>query len=346
MLLVAGLLLSACAPASDREAAKSAQDSIVTIDERFLTARDTIDNLDSPAAWRAPDGRIWVIATAKETDELLVYDGGNGQLIRRVGGTGKGGGQLDRPNGIAVHDARVFVVERDNHRVQVFSLPDFRSLGVFGGETFVLPYGIALGAAQNDSLDVYVTDQPDLTGTTADSLRILSNRVRRYRVALTGAQVGARLVASFGDTQGAGRLTRVETLFADPAHDRLLIADEAERVIKIYSLDGRYQGQNIQGYFATEPEGVALFQCGQAGFWIATDQHDTNNTFHVFDRTSLRHLGAFSGRTTRNTDGVALLQASTSQLPGGAFYAVHDDGSIGAFAWADIASALRLECRG
>jgi 3-phytase len=316
------------------------------IEERYLTARDTVDNLDSPAVWQAPDGRVWVIATAKETDELLVYDGGNGQLIRRVGGTGQREGQLDRPNGIAVYQARVYVIERDNHRVQVYSLPDFRSLGVFGGETLVLPYGIALGTAQNDSLHVYITDQAELAGTPADSLRILSNRVRLYRVALKGDRVGSRLVSSFGDTQGEGRLTKVETLFADPAYDRLLIAEEAERVIKIYSLDGRYQGQRIQGYFATEPEGIALFQCGRQGFWIATDQDEANNTFHVFDRASLRHLGAFSGRTTRNTDGVALLQASTSQLPDGAFYAVHDDGSIGAFAWADIAVALRLECGG
>ncbi|KAG1530373.1 hypothetical protein G6F50_017361 [Rhizopus delemar] len=31
------------------------------------------DNIDSPAAWRAPDGALWLIATAKATDKLQRY---------------------------------------------------------------------------------------------------------------------------------------------------------------------------------------------------------------------------------------------------------------------------------
>ncbi|SOO32656.1 exported hypothetical protein [Xanthomonas citri pv. fuscans] len=37
------------------------------VPEAFITALTPSDNLDSPASWMAPDGRRWVIATAKGT---------------------------------------------------------------------------------------------------------------------------------------------------------------------------------------------------------------------------------------------------------------------------------------
>ncbi|NHN20667.1 phytase, partial [Bacillus amyloliquefaciens] len=88
-------------------------------------------NIDSPAAWRAPDGRLWLIAPAKATDKLVVYDGSTGQPLRDVGSSGTAPGQFDRPNGIAVLDDLLWIVERDNHRVQVLSLPDFAPLATF-----------------------------------------------------------------------------------------------------------------------------------------------------------------------------------------------------------------------
>ncbi len=41
-------------------------------------------------------------------------------------------------------------------------------------------------------------------------------------------------------------------------------------------------------------------------------------------------------------DGVALTQTSFGPFPAGAFYAVHNDGNIAAFSWAEIAAALGL----
>lgn len=67
----------------------------------------------------------------------------------------------------------------------------------------------------------------------------------------------------------------------------------------------------------------------------------------AFDRKTLEHVGAFSGTTTRNTDGVALTQVGFGPFPAGAFYAIHNDGNIAAFSWAAIAEklGLRTDCR-
>lgn len=66
------------------------------------------------------------------------------------------------------------------------------------------------------------------------------------------------------------------------------------------------------------------------------------NTFHVFDRPTLEHLGWFGGITVLNTDGIALTQHPFPGFPTGALFAVHDDGNVAALHWADIAGPLGL----
>jgi 3-phytase len=136
----------------------------------------------------------------------------------------------------------------------------------------------------------------------------------------------------------------VESLWADPAQDRLLVADELQLELKIYTLAGQFTGKILgRGIIRTEPEGITLYTCGaEEGYWVVTDQDLRHNLFCVFDRNNLTFLGAFSGRITRNTDGVALTQTPFGPFARGAFFAVHDDGNVAAFAWEDIAQSLGL----
>lgn len=80
--------------------------------------------------------------------------------LTQWGSFGAGAGQFDLPWGIAVNqnNGEVFVVDQNNHRVQVFDadgnfLRQFGSQGAGGGQ-FDLPYGIAVDAIG----DVYVTE--------------------------------------------------------------------------------------------------------------------------------------------------------------------------------------------
>jgi 3-phytase len=283
-----------------------------------------------------------VLATAKQADVLLAYDGETGETIRRLGRSGSAAGELRRPNGIAVTGDVALVVERDNGRVQAFRLPDFEPLGTFGGNQLVLPYGIAIGGELASGLDVFVTDDAPLDSarTRADSTAILTARIRHYRVTFGGGAVEARLVRAFGDSAGPGRLEKVETIAYDPDHGRLLVVDETARAIRVFTNHGGFTGTTAgAGVFAADPEGIALYRCGGSGYWIATEQLDDRSVFHVLDRESFAHRGAFRGETVANTDGVALVQDS---MGAATFYAVHDDRGIGAFAWSDVTAALGL----
>ncbi|MDN5781746.1 MAG: phytase [Luteimonas sp.] len=362
-LAAASFLLAACAalpPVVDREPDEQEIDPMLAdanvphqvVAEAFVTRATPEENIDSPASWRNADGKRWLIATAKATDRLVVYDGDTGAQLRTAGGTGTGPGKLRRPNGIAVIDDLALVVERDNHRVQLFALPSFQPLLAFGADDLLQPYGLWVRKL-DEAYEVIVSDNY-MSPANADlppPLAELGRRFKRYRLTDASGSWKAELAGVFGDTSQAGAIRIAESLFGDVANDRLLLAEEDADLgtrLREYGLDGRYRGRDIgAGLFRAQAEGMALAQCdGGRGYWIATDQFKDRSLFHVFDRVNLAYVGAFAGKRTANTDGVWLDQGADARFPQGVFYAVDDDQAVAAFDWRDIARALALPaCR-
>lgn len=346
-------LLAACA--STRAAtAVPAPAAVPTLHETYVSPPNPGEELDSLATWRGADGHPWVIATAKSTHRLVVFDADTGERLREVGGKGPAPGQFKRPNGIAVAGDRLFVVERDNHRVQVLSLPDFRPLGTFGEGELRSPYGLWLDASDDGSVDLYVTDNYML-GERFDivpPLDTLDRRVQRYRVRFDAdGRATATAEGHFGATTDADALHVVESIAGDAAHDRLLIADESmpHSTLREYTLAGRATGRHIPGdTFAFEAEGVALWACGKdRGYWVAVDQLSDHTVFHLFDRRSLALVANFRGDTTAATDGITLRATPSERFPHGALFAMHADTSVAAFDLRDLVDALTLDaaCR-
>jgi 3-phytase len=319
--------------------------------EAFVTASTPIDNIDSPASWRAPDGSTWLFATAKQGGGLMIYDGDTGATLRKIGQEGSAPGEFRRPNGIAVVGDLMFVVERDNHRVQLLQLPSLDTLTTFGEAQLTLPYGLWVQPLSATEYEVTVTDAY-MAGKRPNGwdlpppLPQLDRRMQRFGVTVDAGKATATHLRSFGDTTEQGAIRVPESIAGDVVHDRLLIAEEDTLLgtaVREYSLDGRYRRTHGLGTFRAQAEGIALWQCDDgSGYWLTTDQFHDLSVFHVYDRESLKHLGAFSGERVGNTDGIWLNQAGSKRFPQGVFYAVHDDQGVGAFDWRDIANTLKL----
>lgn len=324
-----------------------------TVPETYVSDEAPGDELDSLATWVTEEGRTWLIASAKATHRLVVFDADSGERLREVGSRGQAPGQFNRPNGVAVHGDVLFVVERDNRRVQALTLPELEPLATFGENELRSPYGLWLHESEPGELDVYVTDS-FMLGERYDvvpPLAELDERVRRYRVTIGNDGVlRARHVGAFGDTTEQAALRVVESIAGDPAHDRLLVADESTAVhggsstLVEYTLDGRPTGRRLPpASFRAQAEGVALWSCPNgSGYWIAVDQLAPLTAFHLFDRTTLQPRGSFRGRVTAHTDGVVLHAAATPSFPGGALFAVHDDRAVTAFDLRTVATSLDL----
>ena len=257
------------------------------------------------------------------------------------------------PNGISVVDDLIWVVERDNRRVQVLRLPAMTPVGSFGPEDLIKPYGLWVQKLDHDlegqaRYQVFVTDNYETADEQVPPDEELGRRVRQWQVTVADASLNAQQGQPFGATEGSGVLRIVESIFGDASYDRLLLVEEDESAMpggRLYDLSGQFSGQLTGiGLFDGQPEGAALFACPDgSGYWVMTDQGKQINRYHVFERDSFTHVGTFKGAHTMNTDGVWLTRKSFPGFPAGAFYAVHDDGNVAAFSWADVIEALDLQ---
>lgn len=332
----------------------------IVVGERYVTAAEPAANIDSVAVAPAHGGRpALLFATAKETDVIKVFDAATGDTLREIGGSGSAPADYRRPNGVAVIDDLLVVVERDNRRVSIRSLRDDSVLATFGSEQLRKPYGLWLQPLAADRYRLFVTDAYEMPDESVPPAAELDERVKVYRLAVERdddgrpVRIEAAFEKSFGETTSPGALRVVESLFGDPAHGRLLIAEEDESpvtglVIKVYNLDGHFTGRMVgKGTFEAQAEGIALYACNDgSGYWVSTDQAEDRTVYHVFDRETLSHAGAFTGETTANTDGIWLAQSGVPGFESGAFFAVHDDQAVSAFDWAEVIAALKLDaCR-
>ncbi len=353
-LFLAAATLAGCSTLADQDRAAtrpSTPAGLPVVPERYVTDALPDAELDSLATWPAPDGGTWLLASAKRSHQLVVFDADTGAVLQQFGTHGSEAGAFNRPNGVAVHGDLLFVAERDNRRVQVFALPDFAPVLQFGAPALRSPYGLWLHETAPDTLEVYITDNfmDGADFSDVPLLAQLNRRVHRYRIEHDEAGVlRAEALGTFGDTREASALRIVESIAGDPGADRLLIADEDTRhaaTLRGYGLDGQPSGDDLPaGTFLAEPEGIALWSCGvDRGYWIVADQLRPLTVFRLFDRQTLAPAGAFTGASIAQTDGIALHAAPTHAFAHGALYAVDDDRAVGAFDLGDIARQLQLD---
>lgn len=300
---------------------------------------------DSLAAGRMPDGRVLVFASAKEADRLDVFDAATGRFLHSIGKKGDKPMEFGYPNGVLVLPAErcgnaagdmplLFVVDRDNARVQVLTADGKQCIGLIGKEDLHKPYGLAV-SYQKDGVMLYITDteQP------------YDEKIKCFLLEFAPGKVTGRMVRAFGEKTGAGQLQEVESIVADDRSGRLFVADEDASNVKVYHLDGTFTGKTLgDGFMAADVEGLALYDGPEQSFLIVTDQRKDMSVWHVFDRENLRWQAVFTGTpTVANTDGVCLYTGALPFDENGAFFAVHDDEDVRAYSLGDILELLPIE---
>ena len=236
-----------------------------------------------------------VVMAATRGCGVRVYDAATRALVRVIGrnrGVGDaalaygvfGGGGV---TGVAVHDGRVYAVDGDNHRVQVFSL----ATGVFerafgtrgsGDGQFSYPWGVAV-----DDARVYVSDS-------------VNDRVCVFDTA-TGKWVGAFGVRGSGD----GQLSYPRGLALDG--DELFVADAFNHRVSVWRVDGGDCGgernvvvgtwvRHIGAGVAGSDNGQLNWPCGVAVCGARVHVADTeNHRVCEFDRATGAFVRACGG---------------------------------------------------
>jgi len=190
------------------------------------------------AFWHGGDGAHWAIVPRAEQNAVIIYDLGDGREIHRLGEKGSKKGQVDTPAEAVVADDLAFVLERGNHRVQVFTLPDLKSLGFIGENRLKTPSHLALYRIENGAYYLYVSDtrKGARGGTTFHILRFSASRAVN--------SIHGAYLQTFGYSPEEGCLGRVSALSVDSDKRCLLVREEGKPhpVTREYTLDGDFTG--------------------------------------------------------------------------------------------------------
>lgn len=285
---------------------------------------------ESLAACRLKSGEVRLFATCKSGHRVDIFDAATGKFLRSLGKKGKGIGEFDFPNGIAVSYLKrrhgesmpvLAVVERDNARVQLFDPETLNSIGVIGEKDLGQPYGLAF-SYYGGQTTLYVTDEKPRDG----------HRIRAYRVTVAEISIESRCTLSFGDTDGPGEIKEAESIVADDASGLLFACDEKADDVKVYTLEGKFTGKIIgKGLIKDDPEGIVIIQKPERTL-LVTEQRKDLTIWHTFDCKTHQHLGSFTGEPNiANTDGICILEEPFGPFKAGALFAVNRDEDVRAY---------------
>jgi len=179
---------------------------------------------------RAGHYRLAVADTGNNRIQLFTYNPTNGVISfeRAVGTFGSGGGQFNRPGGVAFDNTgRVFVADTGNNRVAIFRASDGVWFSAFSGTgAYILsaPRGIAFDTHISDG-GVWVCD----TGNDRMTLYFDSGVFRRS-VGVVGTSDGR-----FNDPVDAA-------IWLVGARRRLVVADKVNNRMQVFNTDGSHLG--------------------------------------------------------------------------------------------------------
>jgi myo-inositol-hexaphosphate 3-phosphohydrolase len=171
--------------------------------------------------------------------------------------------------------------------------------------------------------------------------------VKQYRLDFMGSMLTASFERAFGDTTEAGALLKVESILGDPETGLLFIGDEDRDDVKVYKMDGTFDGRTLgTGVIREDSEGIAILAdpaAPEGGYLVVTEQRKDLSRYHVYSRQGTHHLGVVTGDPRiANTDGITIVTGDFGQFRKGALIAVHDDMSVAAYSFGDILESLGI----
>ncbi len=230
----------------------------------------------------------------------------DGDFVDEFGSIGSGNGQFDSPEGIAVTSNRIYVVDTENDRVQIFDLSGnfvakFGTTGINNNQ-FNIPVGIAVTSNR-----IYITDSGnnriqvfDLSGNFVhgfgtrgsdsgqfifpEGIAVTSNRIYvadTFNERVQIFDLNGNFVSQFGTFAGGGNLSLTTPSGIYVTSTNLFVADTGGQRIRVFDLNGNFvrgfgsQGSG-NGQFLS-PEGVSV---NSDRIFVADTR---NNRVQIFD---------------------------------------------------------------
>lgn len=250
------------------------------IDIEWKTVCDKDLNLDSITSWNN-----LILVSSKNNHSILCFNKNTGKLVQTIGSKGFDHDKFNRPNGLKVINDYLFIVERDNKRCQIINMKTKEAISYFGFKNLKKPYGID-GLFYKDQYIIFITDEK-------------KEIVFKFNIIIRDDEIKKISSDTFLELSGA----KLESILLDETNNRILVADEKMKKIRIFSLSGILI-KNIENIFEGDPEGMVRTYDS----YIFTDQIKEGTYFHVFDIKNMEYKHTLYNDLVKNSDGIHYLE--------------------------------------
>jgi 3-phytase len=241
----------------------------ITVDPVWKSKCNPEDDINSIAII---NDKIYV--TAKRTHTINIYNEIDGNKHGTLGNKET----FNRPNGIFALNNYLFIVERDNKRLQIIDVNNNKVIALL--TIFKEPYGIYVDEDETN-YNIYITDNK-----TKYLYKII------YDKSFNNYQIN--ILYKFNQT------VELESVIVDKEYNRIIVSDEANKLLYILNLNGTFVEYFGEDLFESEPEGMAQYK----EYYIFTDQSMENNLFHFINRSNLTYSFSLHVNDVSNTDGI------------------------------------------
>lgn len=250
------------------------------IDIEWKTVCNKDLNLDSITSWNN-----LILVSSKNNHSILCFNKNTGKLVQTIGSKGFDHDKFNRPNGLKVINDYLFIVERDNKRCQIINMKTKEAISYFGFKNLKKPYGID-GLFYKDQYIIFITDEK-------------KEIVFKFNIIIRDDEIKKISSDTFLELSGA----KLESILLDETNNRILVADEKMKKIRIFSLSGILI-KNIENIFEGDPEDMVRTDDS----YIFTDQIKEGTYFHVFDIKNMEYKHTLYNDLVKNSDGLHYLE--------------------------------------
>lgn len=276
---------------------------------------------DSVAVWVAPNPEESLLfVTHKSSNEVKVWDIKTGQIVRVLSG-------FNNPNGLAVDqtEGTLYVTDRLNYSIKKYVIADI----IGGNQNPALVFGNAF-AKSKEPMGVTIYHEFGNSYVYATYVGSSVKYIRAFRP-------NGSLYKEWNMKD-----VSLESIKADDENQLVYVADERYAQVKVYKPDGTFIRSFGQGTFVSEPEGIDVYECGDDGYIIVSDQKAAPTEFEIFDRKNFTNLGRFKINNADDTDGLVIVQESLPNYPEGVLFAQSKDKFIEGVRWERIGNATKM----
>ena len=233
----------------------------------------------------------WLFILSQDSNKIFILNALSGKYIKSLGSHGDAVGQFDTPSDMSIYDDYLFILEKDNHRIQIFSLPELKFIGIIGEVELTAPNCLETIKLRKDKKNyccVYV-------GDNLDNKPSRNKCYFKFILELNESGIYDTEVTRY-EPKDNSNLGYIESIKYDGICDNLYIVDKLSKDIKVFNFNDQYKKTILKNYFKGNPGEINITQ----NRIFIGDFSRLDNFFHIFSR-DLKHTNTLvSDKTLKN----------------------------------------------